>query len=188
MTEPSPDTTQQAPVEENPNPEAAAPVEDAAPLDPITALTQEVERWKDMAYRSQAELDNFRKRSAREAQETRAYANGDLLRALCPILDNFDMGLEAARQESEKSMVFMGMSMVNRQLQDFLRDSGALEIEAQGKVFDPNLHEAVAQEASPTVPEGTVIRVTRRGYKLKDRLLRAASVIVSSGPTPPAEA
>jgi len=181
MTEPSPDTTQQAPVEANPNPEASAPVEEAAPLDPITALTQEVERWKDMAYRSQAELDNFRKRSAREAQETRAYANGDLLRSLCPILDNFDMGLEAARQESEKSMVFMGMSMVNRQLQEFLRDSGAVEVEA-------NLHEAVAQEASTTIPEGTIIRVTRRGYKLKDRLLRAASVIVSSGPPAPAEA
>lgn len=188
MTEPSPDTTQQAPVDEVPSPEAAAPAEEAAPLDPITALTQEVERWKDMAYRSQAELDNFRKRSAREAQETRAYANGDLLRALFPILDNFDMGLEAARAESEKSMIFMGMSMVSRQLQDFLRESGVLEIEALGKVFDPNLHEAVAQEASPAVPEGTIIRVTRRGYKLKDRLLRAASVIVSSGPTAPAEA
>lgn len=184
MTEPSPDTTQQAPAEEIP----AVPAEEAAPLDPITALAQEAERWKDMAYRSQAELDNFRKRSAREAQETRAYANGDLLRALFPILDNFDMGLEAARAESEKSMIFMGMSMVSRQLQDFLRESGVQEVEAQGKTFDPNLHEAVAQEASPTVPEGTIIRVTRRGYKLKDRLLRAASVIVSSGPTPPAEA
>ena len=188
MTEPSPDTTQQYPFEEIPNPEATAPGEEAEPLDPITALTQEVERWKDMAYRSQAELDNFRKRSAREAQETRAYANGDLLRSLCPILDNFDMGLEAARVESEKSMIFMGMSMVNRQLQEFLRDNGAQEIEAQGKVFDPNLHEAVAQEASTSVPEGTIIRVTRRGYKLKDRLLRASSVIVSSGPPAPADA
>jgi molecular chaperone GrpE len=188
MTEPSPDTTQQSPFEEVPHSEADAPVEEAAPLDPMTALALEAERWKDIAYRSQAELDNFRKRSAREAQETRAYANGDLLRALCPILDNFDMGLEAARQESEKSMVFMGMSMVNRQIQEFLRESGALEIEAQGKAFDPNLHEAVAQEASETVPEGTIIRVTRRGYKLKDRLLRAASVIVSSGPPAPAAA
>jgi molecular chaperone GrpE len=188
MTEPSPDTTQQTPFEEVPNPDATAPGQEAEPLDPITALTQEVERWKDMAYRSQAELDNFRKRSAREAQETRAYANGDLLRSLCPILDNFDMGLEAARVESEKSMIFMGMSMVNRQLQEFLRDNGAQEIEAQGKVFDPNLHEAVAQEASTTVPEGTIIRVTRRGYKLKDRLLRASSVIVSSGPPAPADA
>jgi molecular chaperone GrpE len=182
MTEPSPETTQQAPLEEVPNPAATEDVEEAQPLDPIATLTQEMERWKDMAYRSQAELDNFRKRSAREAQETRAYANGDLLRALFPILDNFDMGLEAARAESEKSMIFMGMSMVSRQLADFLRESGVQEIEAQGKVFDPNLHEAVAQEASAEVPEGTIIRVTRRGYKLKDRLLRAASVIVSSGP------
>ncbi|MCB1275432.1 nucleotide exchange factor GrpE [Prosthecobacter sp.] len=188
MTEPSPETTQQAPLEEVPNPAAPETVEEAPPLDPVAQLTQEMERWKDMAYRSQAELDNFRKRSAREAQETRAYANGDLLRALFPILDNFDMGLEAARAESEKSMIFMGMSMVNRQLQDFLRDSGVQEVEAMGKTFDPNLHEAVAQEASAEVPEGTIIRVTRRGYKLKDRLLRAASVIVSSGPAAPAEA
>ena len=83
---------------------------------------------------------------------------------------------------------FMGMSMVNRQLQDFLRDSGVQEVEAMGKTFDPNLHEAVAQEVSAEVPEGTIIRVTRRGYKLKDRLLRAASVIVFSGPAAPAEA
>ncbi len=182
MTEPSPETTQPTSPEAVPIPEATAPVEEAPPPDPMTVLAQEVERWKDMAYRSQAELDNFRKRSAREAQETRAYANADLLRALFPILDNFDMGLEAARAESEKSMIFMGMSMVSRQLQDFLRESGVQEIEAQGKAFDPNLHEAVAQEASAEIAEGTIIRVTRRGYKLKDRLLRAASVIVSSGP------
>ncbi|MFN0076717.1 MAG: nucleotide exchange factor GrpE [Prosthecobacter sp.] len=182
MTEPSPETTQQLPPEDVANPEVTAPAEEAAPLDPITALTQEVDRWKDLAYRSQAELDNFRKRSAREAQETRAYANADLLRALFPIIDNFDMGLEAARAESEKSMIFMGMSMVNRQIQDFLRDSGVMEIDSQGKAFDPNVHEAVAQEVSAEIAEGTVIRVTRRGYKLKDRMLRPASVIVASGP------
>jgi molecular chaperone GrpE len=182
MTEPSPETTQPALVDAVPSPEAAPPpAEEAAPADPITLLTQDVDRWKDLAYRSQAELDNFRKRSAREAQETRAYANADLLRALFPILDNFDMGLEAARTESEKSMIFMGMSMVNRQLHDFLHESGVQEIESQGKAFDPNLHEAVSQEASAEIAEGTIIRVTRRGYKLKDRLLRAASVIVSSG-------
>ncbi len=194
MTEPSPETTQQ-PLPEDILPPAADAtavadelVEETAPLDPMTALAQEAERWKDMAYRSQAELDNFRKRSAREAQETRAYANGDLLRALFPILDNFDMGLEAARAESEKSMIFMGMNMVSRQIADFLRESGVQEIEVLGKAFDPNLHEAVAQEASAEIAEGIVIRVTRRGYKLKDRLLRAASVIVSSGPAPATEA
>jgi molecular chaperone GrpE len=98
------------------------------------------------------------------------------------------MGLEAARAESEKSMIFMGMSMVGRQLQDFLRESGVQEIEAQGKAFDPNIHEAVSQEASAEIAEGTILRVTRRGYKLKDRMLRAASVIVSSGPATTPEA
>ncbi|MEZ5387163.1 MAG: nucleotide exchange factor GrpE [Prosthecobacter sp.] len=193
MTEPSPETTQQPDTDTVPASESAdsavenapadaAPAEAAEPVDPMTALAQDAERWKDIAYRSQAELDNFRKRSVREAQETRAYANADLLRALFPILDNFDMGLEQARLESEKSMIYIGMSMVNRQLQDFLRDSGVQEVEAMGKTFDPNLHEAVAQEASADVAEGIILRVTRKGYKLKDRLLRAASVVVSSGP------
>ena len=155
------------------------------PTDPIAAAQAEMERWRDLAYRSQAELDNFRKRVAREQQETRSYANADLLRSLIPIMDNFAMGLDAARAESEKSIVFMGMTMVNKQIEDFLRDMGVQEIEAQGKPFDPNVHEAMAQEASPDVAEGTILRVMRRGYKLKDRLLRAASVVVSSGTTAP---
>lgn len=152
-----------------------------APVDPLTALQAEMERWRDLAYRSQAELDNFRKRVAREQQETRAYANADLLRSLIPILDTFAMGMDAARAESEKSIVFMGMSMVQKQMEDFLREMGVQEVEAQGKAFDPNVHEAVSQEASDSVAEGTILRVMRRGYKLKDRLLRAANVVVSSG-------
>ena len=158
----------------------AAPAEEPAELDPLEAALAEVSHWKDLAYRNAAELDNFRKRAARESQEARAYANADLMRCLFPILDHFEMGLEAARAESEKSMIFMGMSMVQRQIADFLRDMGVIEIESLGKPFDPNLHEAMAQEIRTDLPEGTILRVTRRGYKLKDRLLRAASVIVSA--------
>lgn len=155
--------------------------EAAAPQDPLAAALSEVERWKDLAYRNAAELDNFRKRMARETQEARSYANADLLRSLFPILDNFEMGLEAARAESEKSVIFMGMSMVHRQIVDFLRDSGVQELNPLGQAFDPNLHDAVSQEASDTVAEGVVLRVARKGYNLKDRLLRPATVIVSSG-------
>lgn len=168
--------------------QGAQPVEapfEAPPVDTAGLLQAEADRWKDLAYRSQAELDNFRKRVARETQEARAYANADLLRSLLPLLDNFEMGLEAARAESEKSMIFTGMSMVHRQFQDFLRDQGVQEIEAQGRPFDPNAHEAVSQEPDARLPEGTIIRVARRGYRLKDRLLRAASVVVSSGPAKP---
>ncbi len=158
--------------------EAAA----AEPQDPLAAALAELERWKDLAYRSQAELDNFRKRTTREVQDARNYANTELLRSLLSIIDNFEMGLESARAESEKSIIFIGMNMVHRQMTDFLRDSGVQEVETLGKPFDPNLHEALSQEASDTVPEGIILRSTRKGYKLKDRLLRAANVFVSSGP------
>jgi molecular chaperone GrpE len=182
MSEPSP-TPETQPEVLPPETEAAA-AEPTAPLDPIEAAQAEIAQWKDLAYRNAAELDNFRKRAAREAQDTRAYANADLLRSLFPILDNFEMGLEAARAESEKSMIFMGMNMVHRQISVFLREQGVQEVEALGKAFDPNLHDAVAQEHQPGAAEGIVLRVTRRGYKLKDRLLRAASVVVSGAPTP----
>jgi molecular chaperone GrpE len=181
------DDTQQAPSSADAAAADAFEARESAPAsessgDPAATLQSEMERWRDLAYRSQAELDNFRKRVAREQQETRAYANADLLRSLIPIMDNFAMGLDAARAESEKSIVFMGMTMVHKQIEDFLRDMGVQEIEAQGKAFDPNLHEAMSQEPSADVAEGTILRVMRRGYKLKDRLLRAACVVVSSGP------
>lgn len=186
MSEPSPSPETQPEIPESPVTVEAAAANDQpdATLSPLEAALAEVAQWKDLAYRNAAELDNFRKRTTREAQETRAFANADLLRSLFPILDNFEMGLEAARAESEKSMIFMGMNMVHRQITDFLREQGVQEVEALGKPFDPNLHDAVSQEITPGTAEGTILRVTRRGYKLKDRLLRAASVIVAGAPAP----
>ncbi len=186
MTEPETST----PLPENETPVTAedpALVQDTTPetkADPLEQALLDIEKWKDLAYRSQAELDNFRKRATREAQETRAYANGELLRSILPILDTFEMGLEASRAESEKSMIFMGMQMVHRQFLDFLKDFNVQEIEAQGRPFDPNLHEAVSQEVTADHPDGTIIRVTRRGYRLKERLLRPASVIVAAASAP----
>ena len=182
MTEPTP-TPENQPTDAAEAEIAAAEavlVEEPSPLDPLEIALADAAQWKDMAYRNAAELDNFRKRTAREAQEARAYANADLLRALFPIIDNFEMGLEAARLESEKSMIFMGMSMVQRQITDFIREMGVIELEALNKPFDPNLHEAMTQEIREDLPEGTILRVTRKGYKQKERLLRAASVIVSA--------
>jgi molecular chaperone GrpE len=158
-----------------------APAEDPSATDPLAAAQAEVEKWKDLSLRTAAELDNFRKRSARDMQDARAYANADLLRALLPILDNFETGLSAARAEGEKSMIYQGLSMVRRQLADFLRDQNVEEIDTLGKSFDPNLHEAVSQEPSDEAAEGAILRVMRRGFKLKDRLLRPAMVVVSSG-------
>ncbi|MGI8436220.1 MAG: nucleotide exchange factor GrpE [Chthoniobacterales bacterium] len=149
--------------------------------DGTASLQADLDRFRDLALRSQADLDNFKKRTAREKEDAIKYANSSLLERLIAIVDNFELGLSAARGEGEKSPVFAGMSMVLKQLTDFLADNGLQTIDAAGQKFDPNLHEAIAHEASAKVPEGIVIRQTRRGYRLKDRLLRPSSVVVSSG-------
>jgi molecular chaperone GrpE len=147
-------------------------------------LRQETERLRDMLLRSQADLDNYRKRAAREKDDAIRYANSALFERLLPILDNFELGLEAARASTDATGIVQGMAMVQKQLQDFLAEQGILAIDATGAHFDPNLHEAVAHERSADTAEGTVLRQLRRGYKLKDRLLRPASVVVSKGSAP----
>jgi molecular chaperone GrpE len=149
----------------------------------LAGAQTEIEKFKDRALRAQADFENFRKRSAREKEEAVRYANVDLLERLIPILDNFELGLSAARTSSEGSAILAGMEMVGRQLSDFLRSNGVEPIAAEGEKFDPNVHDAVAQEANGDVPEGHVIRQHRRGFKLKDRLIRPAAVVVSKGPT-----
>jgi molecular chaperone GrpE len=145
-------------------------------------LQADLDRFRDLALRSQADFENYKKRAAREKEEAVKYANSALLDRLMPVVDNFELGLEAARGEGETSPVFSGMSMVLKQLMDFLTEQGLQPIDAAGLKFDPNLHEAIAHEPSKQFPEGVVIRQTRRGYRMKDRLLRPSSVVVSSGP------
>jgi molecular chaperone GrpE len=147
----------------------------------MAGLQADLDRFRDLAMRSQADFENYKKRAGREKEDAIKYANSSLLERLVSIVDNFELGLEAARAEGEKSPVYSGMSLVLKQLQDFLADNGLQPIEATGQRFDPNLHEAVAHEASERVAEGNVIRQVRRGYRLKDRLLRPSTVVVSSG-------
>ncbi len=127
-------------------------------------------------------MDNLRKRTAREREDAIRYANQRLLEDLLPVIDNFEMGMQAASQDT-KSMIYIGMDMVRRQLNDFLSSQGVEDIKTDG-TFDPNLHDAVAQEESADGEEGRILKVTRRGFKLRDRLLRPASVVVSKLPTP----
>ena len=150
--------------------------------DSMATLQADLDRFRDLAARSQADFENYKKRCAREKEEGIKYANTALLEKLVPIIDNFELGLEAARGQGEKSPIYSGMKMVLKQLEDFLTANGLQPIEAVGQKFDPNLHEAIAHEASAEAPEGTVTRQVRRGYRFKDRLLRPSSVAVSSGP------
>jgi Molecular chaperone GrpE (heat shock protein) len=158
-----------------------AAASEPAELDPWEQLEAEAAKWKEISLRTAAEMDNLRKRTAREREEAVRYANSRLLEDLLPVIDNFEMGMMAASQD-QKSMIYIGMDMVRRQLNDFLAGQGVEEIPATGK-FDPNLHDAVSQEESAEHEDGTILRVTRRGFRLRDRLLRPASVIVSKLPS-----
>jgi len=156
--------------------------EQAEAEDATASLQADLDRFRDLALRSQADFENYKKRAAREKEEAIKYANSSLLEKLVAIADNFELGLEAAKAEGEQSPVYSGMTLVLKQLNDFLAENGLQTIEAKGKTFDPNLHEAIAHEPSDQVPEGVVLRQTRRGYRFKDRLLRPSQVVVSSGP------
>ena len=174
MTEPQTDETPETQ-------DAAATPEEASEESLLAQMQIDMERFKDLALRTQAEFENFRKRAAREKEDASKYANASFLEKLLPILDNFELGLNAARSDAKDSAIFQGMDMVSKQLQDFLTGVGVEAVKAEGEPFDPNLHEAVAQEASADVPEGVILRQLRKGYKLRDRLLRPAMVMVSKG-------
>ncbi len=147
----------------------------------LAQMQSDMARFKDLALRTQADFENFRKRAAREKEDAAKYANAAFLERLLPILDNFELGLNAARTEAKDSPIIAGMDMVSKQLVDFLTGVGVETVKAEGEKFDPNLHEAVAQEASADVPEGVIVRQLRKGYRLRDRLLRPATVTVSKG-------
>jgi molecular chaperone GrpE len=150
--------------------------------DPTAGLQADLDRFRDLALRSQADFENYKKRSAREKEEAIKYANSSLLERLVGIIDNFELGLAAAKEQGADSPIYSGMVLVQKQLNDLLAENGLQPIEAEGKTFNPNLHEAIAHEPSSKFPEGIVVRQTRRGYRLKERLLRPAKVVVSSGP------
>lgn len=148
----------------------------------LRQLQADLERFRELALRSQADFENYRKRAAREKEEAVRFANFGLVEKLLPILDNFELGLNAAKSNESASSIVQGMEMVRKQLEDFLSQVGVETVQAEGVAFDPNLHEAVGQEPHPELPEGVVVRQLRRGFRLRERLVRAAMVVVSSGP------
>ena len=110
------------------------------------------------------------------------YSGEALLERLLPVLDNFEMGMQAARSATDAKAISQGFEMVLAQFQQVLREAGVEAIDAVGQPFDPHRHEALGHQESADHPEGHVIMQTRKGYKLKDRLLRPASVFVAGTP------
>jgi len=175
-------------------PPPAAETKAAAAL-PETDLSAELAAAKkeaadnyDRYVRSVADMDNFRRRTVREKEELRQFAASKVLEDLLPVLDNLALGLAAAKApNADLKTLVGGIGMVAEQLKSSLSGHGLKEINPLGQLFDPNLHEAISQQPSAEIAEGSVVTVVRTGYSLNGRLLRPASVIVSTG-APVAEA
>ena len=168
----------------------------SAPLPPLTPEQIEElkaraakadENWERLL-RTTADFDNFKKRAAREKIEAAQYANFSLLQKVLPVLDNFEMALAAAQSAKDDKLASLqsGVLMIQQQLKSALTETGLEEIDAAGKLFDPNFHEAVSEQESADIAEGHVLQQLRKGYKFKDRLLRPATVIVAKKPATPA--
>jgi molecular chaperone GrpE len=147
----------------------------------IAELETQLKEAGDRALRTQAELENYRKRAQRELADERRYAVVPLVRDLLSVVDNLQRAIDAAQQTSEGKSLLEGVQLVATQLDAVLKQHGCLPIETVGTPFDPNQHQAIAQEPSTEHPAGTVTRAAQVGYKLQDRVIRPAQVFVSTG-------
>ncbi len=168
--------------------ETAVPVEEAAPnpeeVKELKAQAAKAKEHWEQLLRTAAEHENFKKRVARERQDAAKYAHESLLQKLIPVLDNFDMALAVANNPQSGSLESLraGIDLIHQQLGKGLSEAGLEEINAAGKTFDPNWHEAVSQQEAAGAVEGQVNQQLRKGQKLRDRRLRPAGVVVAKKP------
>lgn len=174
--------------------DSLAAAEPLVPVEPATVTAEQLEELKvraakadehwDRLLRTAADFDNFKKRAAREKQETIKHANDALIEKLLPVLDHFDMAIAAVQNGPADTAQSLqtGIAMIYQQFKNTLAEAGLEEVDAIGQKFDPNWHEAVSVQQTTEAPEGQVIQQLRKGYKLHDRLLRPAAVIVAKKP------
>jgi molecular chaperone GrpE len=161
---------------------APDPAQGGAAAEQLAAAKKEAADNHERYLRTAADLENFRRRAVREKEELRLYASSRLLEDLLPALDNLALGLEAARRpKADLKALAGGVELLQQQLKGALAAHGLKEIDPLGQPFDPHQHEAISHEPSPDVEPEHVLKVVRTGYSLNGRLLRPASVIVSSG-------
>src|SRR3954467_897748 len=172
---PSTDINVPTPGAETPVPPAAAKAEEQ-----LASAKQEAAANFDRYTRAVADLENFRKRTLREKDELRQFAASGLMEDVIPILDNLSLGLAAARQQTDVKSIVEGVALVLEQFKNTLSRHGLKDVKPEGQRFDPNFHECISHQPSATVAEEHVMQVVRPGYTLNGRLLRPASVIVSS--------
>lgn len=148
----------------------------------LAAAQEESRQHYERYLRSVADLENYRRRATREREELRRASVSGLLEEFLPVLDNLDLGLQTAANHPEAANVAQGFEMVADQIRAILERQGVQEIHPQGEAFDPHKHESLTHQPHDEIPDGHVVQVIRKGYSLNERLLRPASVVVSSGP------
>lgn len=153
---------------------------DANDMSPIEKLELELASANDRWVRTEAELDNFRKRTRREMEDIRKYASADLLTELLGVMDNLQRAIDSADDSSDGAGLLEGVKMVAVQLQHTLTQHGCEPIKSVGESFDPNRHEAVIMEPTDDYPANSIIREMRPGYQLNGRILRPPQVVVAA--------
>ncbi len=148
----------------------------------IEAASTEVADLNDRLLRLHAEMQNLRNRTSREIADERKYASLPVVRDLLPVVDNIDRAIEAAEKAGEAENLLSGFRLVKQQLHGILTQHKCEPIDADGQEFNPHFHQAILQQPSAEVPAGHVMLVAQTGYKIHDRVVRPAQVIVSSGP------
>lgn len=157
--------------------------EEDPPLSPEEQLKEEVKRLETSLLRAHADLENFKRRTARERQESIKYANKQIFLAMLDVIDNFERALSSV--PDPKDNLAIGVKMIHKQLLDVFSQHGVEPIEAINRVFDPYLHEALVSEVTEEVPENTVMEEFQKGFRFHDKLLRPSKVKVAVAPDSP---
>ncbi len=152
---------------------------DVVELEQLRKLAGERDDYLDLAQRTRAEFENYQKRNQKDREQERRYYSGALILELLPVFDNLDRANAAAQQSGEKGPLVDGVLAVQNQFLELLRRHGIKRIDALGKEFDPNLHQAVMQREDKDVEPNMVAQVLEQGFTIHDRVLRPAKVIVS---------
>ena len=182
-----------APEDVNPEAEVPADAPAEAAVDPVQALTAENADLKDKLLRTVAEMENLRKRTQREIEDTRSYAIAGFARDMLTATDSLSRALTVLPAETRESAdgtlksLIEGIEMTEREMQRLLAKHGVKPIEAEGQKFDPHRHQAMFEVPDPTRPEGTVVQVVQAGFAIGDRVLRPAMVGVAKGAPAAAE-
>lgn len=157
--------------------EERSPSEEAS--EPAKTVEEERDEYLELAQRTRAELENFRKRAARDAALARERGRGELVRELLPAIDNLERALAAAEENGDG--LLDGVQLVHRELVSALERGGVQGFDPTGEPFDPTVHEALStQPGGEGVEPGTVIGLAARGYRLGDTVIRPAKVVVSA--------